>query len=1032
MYRSFTCVLLLLIGLGDTSYADEPKAEVAVKAPLYGRIVDSDGKPVTDAKLSLQGPKYYRSQTGDDGRYDFTDVAEAGEYRIRIESKQCVGLTNYRTLPRVAIDPDEALERDFTLERACQVKIVVVDEDDKPVRASVYCKSTAADDFSGSSNRQSTNREGVAIIGGMKKSNAKYIIGVQSKTHAFAHVMVSAKDPDEVPEHKLILKVGKTVKGKAVCSDGLPPAGWKISALPTWWNFGSYPSGTVIADDGSFELKHVGDDQYNVSISIPLGEGMSTMRNVLSGASLSTMKQPIACKMDYPSPKSMSYLDVRIRWIGKPLDRGINISGYSATRQHISHYLGSGKKTAKIGPIPPGTYRISVGSSEVEVMNLRKIKNLDDLEHVKIPNEKPLQIVLRARGKPHVQGTVVDAETKQPIKSFQYRVTKYRTLSGPNYVQVDDWKFAKSEKGEFEMDVVGPGVYVVSVLADGYAITSSKQVNTDESPDEMLSVELKPGITVRGKVVDQDGKPINGAKVRARSLASGSMPRVSGRFVTETGATKTEQGQFEIPNLAEGADAIRVDHPDYVFRETPIDVTEEGALVTITMTDGATIRGKVFDSDGKPAASKTLFFHDNYAYGGRDREAGELGTATTDDDGNYVVKHIPEMTVYISRTNEWRENAMVRHAVHAKDGQTHAVNFGGTSRMHGRYFANGKPLSGARLQLGGTDSTFGAMKMYTKTNDNGEFSFYGAPPGHWTLYRQFDQQRGEWTKVREVDVPADGNLDVGEISQKIGFLKVQCTTNADALPEHLTLQIQDYSENLFGRDAALVLPNENPDDPFIIEQVAPGDYHVITKGFGDCRIYHRIKVTDEIINTTIPFAIPKGKGTVKAKVIASDGKPANHYLVMWSEDKRLVFYMKDDADEKTAATSIATNVPDGKYVIRNGNRGDARIVGRVEVVDGDSQTVEITVEDNDDETTGVINIVTMNEEGVVLPCTIEVLGKTSKEIFQSHRDTKTTLRGPKGKVEIELKHPGFKPVKKTIELESFKSQASMTIVMKEG
>ena len=103
-----------------------------------------------------------------------------------------------------------------------------------------------------------------------------------------------------------------------------------------------------------------------------------------------------------------------------------------------------------------------------------------------------------------------------------------------------------------------------------------------------------------------------------------------------------------------------------------------------------------------------------------------------------------------------------------------------------------------------------------------------------------------------------------------------------------------------------------------------------------------------------------------------------------------------------------------------------------EVVDGDSQTVEITVEDNDDETTGVINIVTMNEEGVVLPCTIEVLGKTSKEIFQSHRDTKTTLRGPKGKCEIEIKHPGFKPVKRTIELESFKSQASATIVMKEG
>lgn len=102
-------------------------------------------------------------------------------------------------------------------------------------------------------------------------ANGKYAIGVSSEFHAFGHAIVEVSDPGKIIKQQIVLTAGKSVKGKALCNDGEPPAGWMTFALPTWWNFGGHPSGVKIDEDGSFGIPHVDDDQYNLSISIPSG-----------------------------------------------------------------------------------------------------------------------------------------------------------------------------------------------------------------------------------------------------------------------------------------------------------------------------------------------------------------------------------------------------------------------------------------------------------------------------------------------------------------------------------------------------------------------------------------------------------------------------------------------------------------------------------------------------------------------------------------------------------------------------------------
>ncbi|TWU01333.1 carboxypeptidase regulatory-like domain-containing protein [Stieleria varia] len=1034
------CVSILSIGYlcsanGQDANAKnelEPLKGAPLKGALFGRLIDKEGEPVTDAEISLQGDSYFRTISDEHGRYVFEEKITPGEYRIRIQSKGWVGFTNYRELPRITLEPDKQHQQDFTLPRACKIEILVHDKDGNPIRAAVYCKSTDGDDFS-NTDRHTTDKEGKLTIGGLKPQHAKYLIGVRSESHAPDHVYAEVTDPDKVSAFEITLEPGVSIKGNAVCSDGLPPAGWNVLALPTWWNFGSYPRGTEIGEDGSFVLPHIGPGEYNVSVSIPLGDGMSTSRNILTAEKLTEMQQPVQGKMDYPSPKSMNYLTCQIRWIGKPLERGFSISGYCAqTQHHISHHVGPNEKEVRIGPIPKGIYRIRPESPELEVMNLRKIKNLDDLDDVAIPNEEPLQLVLRARGKPHVQGIVTDEATGKPISVYQFRVAKHQTLSGPNYVQDDAWKVAKSAAGEFETEVIGPGIYSVSVLAEGYAIATSEMVNTDEAPDEMISIKLKPEVPFHGVVLDPDGNPVDGATVRASQLAGGAMPRTLGRFVTDKGAVKTVDGKFTLHNLAAGWTSIRVEHPEFVFAELPQQVVSlEAKPLTVTLSKGATIHGQVFDADGNPQPNETLQFYDDYAYGGGDREAGFFGKTTTDDQGRYRIDRMPSAPVYISRKDEWQGIGVVRHAVTAQDGMDHEVNFGGKRRMRGRYLVNGEPLANTRLQIGGHDSTFGAMKMYVSTDDQGNFTFHGPPPGQWVLYRELDGQRSEWAKVREVDIPRSGDVDLGLIEHKLGTLTVRPRMEQGELPEGLYVKLRAYSDDhYFGRDAAVALPRTQPHEPFVFEQVAPGDLELVCSGAGTFSIQHRLLPTDDFVNTTLPLEIPHGEATVTIRMRDADGEPSNEFGMMLSEDSRILFYLQEDKQEPGLAQ--VNGVPDGNYVLRSGNMRHSTIIGRLEVAGGKDVEVQFTVPSRDNERPGFVNVNVVDQNRVVVPVAIEIISpdlENDESIRFRPFHLYSYLYGKQGDVRIKIDHPGYEPVEQTVTLKPTGTENDVTVVL---
>ena len=1027
-------ILLSSVNSFSASHADEPttkeKNAVAVEAPLFGRITDELGAPVTDARLTLRGSQYLTAETDDEGRYAFLDLAEPGRYRLRIESQGWVGFADYREQIEIDVAFDRNTRKDLTLQRACQLKIKVVDEDNIPVIATVSSHSVQHDRFSKTIHYR-TKKHGIATIGGIPRSKAKQIVFAESSGFALTHLYADVQDPTVVGEHTIVMKPGKTIRGKAVCSDGNPPAGWHIYSRPTWYKFGAPEKAAEIGKDGSFELTDVGDDPQNVLIKIPTSDGNSTAKFVLRDAVLTKLEQPINVKLDHPSPASLHYLTCNVRWIGKPADRGFAISGYCQDLDdRTDHFIKANAKQFKLGPMPAGIYRFRLDSGQIELMNLRGIKNLDKLDQVKVPNDEPIQIVVRAKGKPHLQGTVIDAATKKPITSFQMRVTKVKTLSGPNYVTGNEWEFFSDKNGQFFYDVPGPGVYYTRILADGYAIKQSIEVNTDETPDKMMEIALDKGMAVSGRVVDGDGNGVAEAKVRAVSLAGGSYGDDIREFVTDMGAVRTsETGEFKFEHLAKGYDQIRVDHDEYVYAVTSISIKEELKPVKIVLKEGATIQGTVYDQHGEPAKNEPIFFHKDYNFSGSGDDAPGLFAKTiTDDDGRFTVKHIPERLVYISRDSRRGVQGLRRRAMKTSEGQMHTIDLGGTSKMTGQLRIDGQPLGDSRIKLTGDDSVFGQMAMYGNTDADGTFTLHGAPPGHWILYRGVIGSRGDWVRLCRVDVPVDGNVQLGTLNAPTGTLTLKFNSDLP-LPAKIRVDLQQHNDvHDIGRTAARQVARKETTDPRVFQGVVPGDYD-LEVNFDDFEIRKRVKIAPDDLNKEIEFESPIGKANVRVTLLNKDDKPSGATVRLWSADGLVSTRMKPQKDKDGNPCHEVTGLADGKYVIRSYFQQSGPVLGELEIVNGKDVTEVIKLPEKLTSPNVNLDFTVFDEQGVHVRAEIDVVSKDTMTVRQGGYARRQRLIVPKGstftaKIQVE----GYETFEQ--EFESIEKHQSIEVVLK--
>ena len=156
-----------------------------------------------------------------------------------------------------------------------------------------------------------------------------------------------------------------------------------------------------------------------------------------------------------------------------------------------------------------------------------------------------------------------------------------------------------------------------------------------------ISVEMERGATIRGRVLDPDGKPVAGATVAPANTGSGNSLTGDTRF----SVTTDEEGRFACFLPASHATDYNLVAHDGGYQEFrtwangaskpffTLPGTEKTDF-TLTLTRPGTVSGRVVDAQGKPVAGREV----RCVPSAMDENRYYDPTAKTDADGRFAIR----------------------------------------------------------------------------------------------------------------------------------------------------------------------------------------------------------------------------------------------------------------------------------------------------------------------------------------------------------------------------------------------------------
>lgn len=250
------------------------------------------------------------------------------------------------------------------------------------------------------------------------------------------------------------------------------------------------------------------------------------------------------------------------------------------------------------------------------------------------PDTNDLEIRLPELG--GVKLRVVEKETGKAIETFVveprypdappaegWESYTRRKLKGKAVLQ---WSIAsprvssasKHPRGEVLIPQLTPGVYHLAVRSEGFVQARPPAVIIEEGKTTDLgTIALERGLTVKGRLVDPDGKPVHEARVSAWGKKAG----VRGPSRSETnprlvfGARTDESGRFALTGV-ETLDSwhLRIEaHGYWPIARRYGRLTGSTHLGTLRIPEDrriplATLSGTVTDENGKPVPAVRLYF----------------------------------------------------------------------------------------------------------------------------------------------------------------------------------------------------------------------------------------------------------------------------------------------------------------------------------------------------------------------------------------------------------------------------------------
>jgi len=595
-------------------------------------------------------------------------------------------------------------------------------------------------------------------------------------------------------------------------------------------------------------------------------------------------------------------------------------------------------------------------------------------------------------------------------------------------VQDNKWTEFRGTNGQFNVEVIGPGVYQVQADAEGFAPAWSDEINTDVN--EPVIIELSAGGAIKGVVVNESGELVSEAKVIPLSKASGTQPRDNDVFVSEDGAVETRNGRFTLEQLPAGKETLKVTHPDYSFQIIQdIEVVEGNVTkgVRITLTKGGAVEGYVYDGQDQPEANVTLYFQDDTGYGGAgDEQAGRFATAVTDSNGFYRAEGLPEQMCYIHRSDSRGRQGVVRKTFLPSDGNVSRVDFGGRPYVTGALVVDGVPLASNRVQLGGMDSPhFGIFKCFDLTDSQGSFTFSGIPAGRYSIYYESPDKRNEWIKATNIDV-INEDIDIGTIPERLSEIEVYILNDSNDPNLQITdVYVQEGTKGWGQRIGSIKRP-KSPNEPYVVTDIFTEGPHTFSAVRADgvvlCKEFKAFGAEK------LTIEVPKSTSTLRGAIFGE-----LKWIMMWRQDKEVLAYLRAGIDGRYEVK----NLPGGEYLIGGNMMLDEGAILSVSIATNEDKDLDIDTSALSDLRYTYLTVFAVDEDGIPIPnATMQLLrGELAIEPVANSKGGQYFVSEP-GEYTLIVSYPGYTDVVQQVVLQKRESSedglrmGTMYIVLK--
>jgi hypothetical protein len=417
---------------------------------------------------------------------------------------------------------------------------------------------------------------------------------------------------------------------------------------------------------------------------------------------------------------------------------------------------------------------------------------------------------------------------------------------------------------------VAPGPYQIAAWADGMAHSFQRiQVGAG---DAEARLKLGAGAAVAGKVVDDRGAGIGGARVRYGG-ASDWGQQASGAL---DGVMTAADGTFRFEALPAGSFRFTASHPERAAGSSSL-VTLDGKTphegVVITLAVGAVVRGHVVDAQHRPVASARVRIAG--ASGDPRRAAADPPRqAYSDAQGAFEIKGLPRKALSAVALHETGSSQTVAVDATGGDVSELTLTIDVTGTISGTVVdPRGEPVEGAQVTAGpsfggrgpgGPGGGFAELRLRglpdALSDAAGKFTVTGLAPGEYRLTASTGRAGGRGRGFRDGVTASTGEANVRLVLEPDGSVMGKVAFDDGRAPDLFTVGVGPNQQSFTGSGGS-----------FTLEGLAPSTYELTVRG--PSFQTRSVEVVIDGARTTDAGTITVVRGRSIGGIVVADGQP---------------------------------------------------------------------------------------------------------------------------------------------------------------